>query len=96
VYDISNKKIHFKTDANKDIKTIHFSVFDFACTKPAKMFNMNQNGKGDISKQFILSDKKIKQQILQQAVTESSSHVTISKKEEEELLGFEEGITCKQ
>lgn len=96
VYDISNKKIHFKTGANKDIKTIQFSVFDLACNKPAKMFNMNQDGKGDISQQFILSDKKIKQQVLHQAVTESSSHVTISKKEEAELLGFEETVTCKQ
>ncbi len=96
VYDISNKKIHFKTDANKDIKTIQFSVFDFACNKPSKMFNMNQDGKGDICKQFILADKKIKQQVLHQAVTESSSHVTISKKEEAELLGFEAGVSCKQ
>jgi choloylglycine hydrolase len=95
VYDISNKKIHFKTDANRDIKTIRFADFDLACNKPARMFNMNQDGKGDISKQFILPDKKIKQQILHRAVTESSSHVTISKKEEEELLGFEAGVSCK-
>lgn len=96
VYDISNKKIHFKTETNRDIKTIQFSVFDLACNKPAKMFNMNQDGKGDISQQFILSDKKIKQQVLHQAVTESSSHVTINKKEEAELLGFEEAVICKQ
>jgi penicillin V acylase-like amidase (Ntn superfamily) len=96
VYDISNKKIHFKTNTNRDIKTIQFSAFDLACSKPATMFNMNQDGKGDISKQFILSDKKIKQQVLHQAVSESSSHVTISKKEEEELLDFETGVNCKQ
>jgi choloylglycine hydrolase len=95
VYDISNKRIHFKTDSNKDIKTIEFSVFDFACNKPSTMFNMNQDGKGDISKQFILSDKKIKQQVLHQAVTESRSHVIISKKEEAELLDFEESLSCK-
>lgn len=96
VYDITNKKIHFKTDANSNVKTIQFSVFDLACNKPAKMFNMNQDGKGDISKAFILHDKKIKQQVLHQAVTESSSRVAISKKEEEELLGFEAGVSCKQ
>ncbi|MBK6381055.1 MAG: hypothetical protein IPF72_15780 [Chitinophagaceae bacterium] len=57
---------------------------------------MNQEGKGDISKAFILQNKKIKQQVLHQAVTESSSRVTITKKEEEELLGFESGVSCKQ
>ena len=96
VYDISNKKIQFKTAANKDIKSFQFSAFDFTCNKPAKMFNMNQEASGDISNRFILPDKKIIQQVLNQAVAESSTHVTITKKEQEELLGFEDGISCKQ
>ncbi len=94
VYDISNKKILFKTADNKDIKAIQFSAFNFACDQPSKMFNMNQEGKGDISRQFILPDKKLKQKIIHQAVTESSSRVPISKKEEDILLSFEEGIKC--
>lgn len=96
VYDITNRKIHFKTEANKSIKRFQFSSFDFACNQPAKMFNMNQDVKGDIDNRFILPDKKLKQQVLKQAVSESSDRVSISKKEEEELLGFEEGIHCKQ
>lgn len=96
VYDISNKKIHFKTDAYRNVKTIQFSFFDMDCHKPAKMFNMNQEGKGDISKQFILPDKKIKQQVLHVAVSESSNRVAISKREEEELLNYAEGVSCRQ
>ena len=96
VYDISNKKIHFKTEANKTIKTIQFPAFDFSCSKPARMFNMNQEGGGDVSTRFILPDKKIKRQVMDQVVAESSSRVGISKKEEEDLLKFEEGVSCKQ
>lgn len=95
VYDISNKAIHFKTADYKEIKTVYFSSFDLACTQPAKMFNMNQVGKGDISKHFTLPDKKLKQQIMKQVVAESSSRISITKKEEEELLHFEEGVSCK-
>lgn len=95
VYDITNKKVHFKTEANKSIKSFQFSAFDFACNKPAKMFNMNQDVKGDIDNRFILPDKKIKQEVLKQAVSESSDRVSISKKDEEALLGFEEGVICK-
>ena len=95
VYDITNKKIHFKTEANKSIKSFQFSSFDFACNKPAKMFNMNQDVKGDIDNRFILPDKKIKQQVLKQAVAESSDRVGISKKDEEALLGFEDRVSCK-
>ena len=96
VYDISNKKIYFKTEANKEIKTVQFSAFDLSCLQPAKMFNMNQDGKGEVSQYFTLPDKKLKRQIMRQVVTESSSRVDITKKEEEELLVFEEGIGCKQ
>jgi len=96
VYDITNKKILFKTEANKQVKTIQFSAFDLACTQPAKMFNMNQDVKGDVSSRFTLKDKKLKPQIMAQVITESSSRVSISKKEEEELLSFEERINCKQ
>lgn len=95
VYDISNKQIHFKTEANKNIKTIRFSAFDLDCSKSSRMFNMNQEGKGDISSYFTLHDKKLKQQIMSRVVTESSSRINITKKEEAELLLFEEGITCK-
>jgi len=95
VYDISNKKIHFRTDTNKEIKTIQFSVFDFACRKPSKMFNMNQEGGGDVSKRFILPDKKIKKEIMIQVVAESSSRVNISKKQQEDMLNFEDGVSCK-
>lgn len=96
VYDISNRKIHFKTDDNKNVKTILFVSFDFACSLPVKMFHMNQPGKGDVSSRFILPDKKIKKQVMGQVVAESRSRVPISKKEEEELLVFEDRVSCKQ
>lgn len=94
VYDISNKKIHFKTEANKEIKSVDFAVFDFTCNLPSKMLNMNQDLKGDVSRNFTLPDKKLKRQIMDQVVLESSSRISITNKEEEELLAFEEGIDC--
>jgi penicillin V acylase-like amidase (Ntn superfamily) len=96
VYDITNKKIQFKTEAAKTIKTVAFASFDLACNKPYKMFNMNQEATGDVSSRFIVADKKIKAQVMAQVVAESSSRIVISKKEEEELLSYEEGISCKQ
>jgi penicillin V acylase-like amidase (Ntn superfamily) len=95
VYDITNKKIQFKTEANKTIKTVSFASFDLDCSKPYKMYNMNQDGTGDVSSRFTTADKKIKAKVMAQVVTESSSRIAISKKEEGELLSYEDGITCK-
>ena len=57
---------------------------------------MNQDLKGDVSRNFTLSDKKVKRQIMDRAVAESSSMVAITTMEKEELLVFEEGISCRK
>jgi hypothetical protein len=56
---------------------------------------MNQDDKGDIDNLFILPDRKLKQQVLGQAVSESIGRVTISGKEEEALFNFEQRVNCK-
>lgn len=95
VYDISNKKIYFKTAAYTSIKNFTFGAFDFTCSKTPKIFNMNQDGAGNINSRFVWADKKIQQQILRQAIAEGINQVAISKKEEEALLGYEDGVSCK-
>jgi choloylglycine hydrolase len=95
VYDISHKEIHFKTQSNRDIKIIRFKEFDFSCTSTAKMYNMNQQGTGDITAGFVMPDKDLKRNIIALAVAESSKYVTISDKEKERMLIYEEGMKCK-
>ncbi len=94
VYDISNKKVYFKTADYRSVKTFSFSAFDFACNVPPKMFDMNQAGQGDITASFVLPDKKIKRAALEKATRESSQYVTISEGEKKLLLEFEEGVKC--
>ncbi|MEO6490136.1 MAG: linear amide C-N hydrolase [Ferruginibacter sp.] len=96
VYDITGKKIHFKTADHKDIKIIRFSAFDLACDEQSKMFNMKSESSGDISDQFTASNKIIKQQVMDQVILESSSRVTITRQQADALLNYEEGVSCKQ
>lgn len=95
VYDISKKEIHFKTADDPHIKTVRFNGFDFSCGIPSRMFNMNQAGTGDVTAKFILPDKAIKRSVMEQAVKESSKNVSISNREKEALLSYEESIVCK-
>lgn len=95
VYDITNKEIQFKTQSNTTIKTVRFSGFDFSCGSPAKMYNMNQDDKGDITTKFTLPDKELKRSVIARAVAESSKDVPISDEEKERMLSYEEGVKCK-
>lgn len=95
VYDITKKEIRFKTESNKDIKLVRLNAFDFSCTVRPKMFNMNQQAEGDVTGRFVEFNKEMQETVLAKAVTESSSNVSISEKEKQDLLNYPAGIHCK-
>ncbi|RYD74286.1 MAG: linear amide C-N hydrolase [Sphingobacteriales bacterium] len=95
VYDISNKKVLFKTHDFKTIKSFSFSAFDFACTTLPKMYDMNQPGEGDISSNFILPDKKITTAAIHKAASESKKYVAISEAEKKLLLEYADSVKCQ-
>ena len=95
VYDITNKKISFKSHDFTTIKTISFSSFDFSCSSISKMYNINQNPTGEVSslfKNFSIAESK---PILEAAVEESKSQVAIDETAKEGLLNYSKDITCK-
>jgi penicillin V acylase-like amidase (Ntn superfamily) len=95
VYDITNKRINFKSHDFTNVKTVSFSSFDFSCASLPKMFNINQNGKGDVSasfKNFSIADSR---PILETAVEESKSQVTIPENVKEAILNYTREIKCR-
>ncbi len=95
VYDISGKKILFKTQSHKSIKSISLSDFDFSCKATPRMFNMNQQAVGNITNNFTKKDDKLERTILEKAVKESQSRVNISNNTKEAILRYDETIRCK-
>ena len=95
VYDITNRKISFKSHDFTDIKTVSFSSFDFSCASSPKMFDINQNSNGEVSasfKNFSIDDSK---PILEAAVHESRSQVNIPEAAIEAILNYSREIKCK-
>jgi penicillin V acylase-like amidase (Ntn superfamily) len=95
VYDLTNKSIQFKTNRFKQIKTVNFSSFDFNCTATAKVWDMNQPGKGNINSLFENFGSAINKRIVETAAKESAAHVTISEKNIERLWQYAPGIKCQ-
>jgi len=95
VYDLAGKKISFKSHDFTQVKTVSFSSFDFSCTSLPKMFNINQNLKGDVSGTFKNFSVEEGKPILERAVNESKSQVTIPEDKKEALLNYPRGVRCK-
>ena len=94
VYDITNKKIHFKTADYQELKTIDMKHFDLSCAARAVSFNMNQNAKGDISKQFQAYSNELNKNKLQEAFTNSKSQITISEATQNAIAQLAMNVKC--
>lgn len=53
VYDIAALKIHFRTYGNQTIRSFGLKSFDFTCSTPVKVMDMDIDVSGDIADEFI-------------------------------------------
>lgn len=94
VYDLKNKKIHFKTRDFQEIKSVAFAGFDFSCSATPQALNMNQLLKGEVNENFIAFNNDLNRKILEQSASESKSRVSITEKETEKQLAYPATISC--
>lgn len=96
VYDITNKKIHFKSLGFPQVKYIEFSVFDFTCSSTAKAWEMNQALTGDIVTLFGNYSEELNRKIVEKSFGESRSEFTVSEEDIRETWRYPAGISCKK
>lgn len=94
VYDLKNKKIHFKTYRFSDIKYCSFAGFSFACNATSKALNMNQPMQGNIDKLFVSFSEELNTSVIRKAVLESKNNVNIPEERVKELIAYTKNIKC--
>lgn len=96
VYDLSNKKIYFKTLAFSSVKNVAFAAFDLRCSSSSKTWDMNQAGAGDIAKLFRDFSLDMNSNIVNKSFDESSSQFTVSKEGRKETADYAGSVTCQK
>lgn len=94
VYDITNKKIYFKTSNHQQQKMVSLNDFDYACSSLPKSYNLNQDDKGDISKRFVAFNKQVNKKMLKQAFRESEG-ISIDEKLQDAVGDFAGVAKCR-
>ncbi len=56
VYDMANFSIYFRTKENRKIRYFFLKAFDFSCSAPVDMLDVNADFSGDITDRFIDSN----------------------------------------
>lgn len=96
VYDISNKKIYFKTMGHAAIKNVAFSAFDFNCLAPSKAWDMNQDEKADVTNLFINFSLDLNSRMVNRSFDESSSEFTVSEEKRKVHWLYPGSISCQK
>lgn len=95
VYDITNKKIYFKTQRFKTVKHITFSSFAFDCPASPKAWDMNQEGSADVSKNFVDFSTDLNKKLVEKAFADSRQQVPVDEKTIAAVWQYAEAIRCR-
>jgi len=95
VYDISNKRILFKTDQVKQLRYLNFSSFDFSCKQTTKTIDINTVLKDDISSKMTDFNSKLNSRIIDKTLLESRSRITIPDPQKQALKAYNSTIHCE-
>lgn len=95
VYDITEKKIYFKTEKFEQLKIVDFSSFNFSCATASKIMDMNKAEHGDMSRYFTGYSNHANELIFEKTVKQSSSRIELKQEEKQAVLTYPDAIRCK-
>ena len=94
VYDITNKRVYFKSKTSPRLKWIDYSDVDFACGSGSMAVDMNQVIEGNVYTQFKPLTNRTNTEILQRAALASKSQIPISEADIRRDVEYAAGIKC--
>jgi penicillin V acylase-like amidase (Ntn superfamily) len=94
VYDVKNKKIHFKTLGYSQVKNVEFAYFNFNCSATSKAWNMNQSIEGDIADQFQDFSIEMNSKVVNKSFDESSTEFIVGEEGRKQTWQYPGGIYC--
>ena len=99
VYDISNLRIYYKTSSSPEIKEVSFNNFDFDCSRPMMLIEINIQRKGDISNLFERYTLDKNRDLIAKVIKnwrENKFALNITDEEIEKLIQYPETMKCNK
>ncbi|MFT6908038.1 MAG: penicillin V acylase-like amidase (Ntn superfamily) [Oleiphilaceae bacterium] len=92
VYNIDMRKIWFRTITSGEIKSVTMDSFDFSCTSPLLMIDVDTTLKGNVSKAFIPYNRQVNQRVFTTGLDRLG--IKINKQDADNLMLTFEGFKC--
>ena len=95
VYDMSAKKVYFKSKSSPQVKWISYADVDFSCNATSLAFDMNSAAKDDVIKQFRPLTKETNTVVLSRAAMESKRQINIGEADIRRDVEYASRIKCQ-
>ena len=94
VYDQKRMKIHFRTKDQTAIKTIDTHFFDYGCSSPVMIYDMNTPDADDISPMFKAYTRAANRSLVERSFSGTDFLAKTSMKVKDQVAEFPERFTC--
>ena len=94
VYDISNRKVYFKTDGYPVRKSFSVAGFNYACTAQPMLYNISGRDAGELNKKFTNFSLEANKKILKTAFKETGGAINIDEQLQNAVAEFAGNVRC--
>ena len=94
MYDITNKKVYYKTSERPAQKNFSISKFNFTCSTEPLIYNISGSDAGDLNKKFTSFSSGQNRTILKTAFKETGGAININEQLQNAVADFVETVRC--
>jgi len=94
VFDIENRGFHFRTEKNQRVRHFSFDSFDFSCTTPVRMLDVNADLSGNVAANFTDYNHQLNLNVFYNFCKRWGIEISIQ--ESEEFMQFLESFSCNK
>jgi penicillin V acylase-like amidase (Ntn superfamily) len=97
VFDITNRRLYFLTDINKNIRYVDMSYFDYSCKTPVEICDMNVPLSGNLRDHFTEYSYEVNHDLLVFVVDALAPHLNLGEETEsiaDEMANYPENTLC--
>jgi choloylglycine hydrolase len=94
-YDIAKRRVYFHTFVNSQIRYFDLTAFDFSCDTPVKVLDINADGSGDITNNFVDYARQLNRNLIGTAYRETDFLADVPDEVLDQIADYPESIICQ-
>ena len=96
VYDQLQRKIYFRTQQKRQIRTIDTTRFDFSCSTDVRVLDVNTNDSGDVTDKFVSYTRKANRDLIDRSFNGTEFLKSIPGSIRDYFASYPESFPCQE